>query len=1004
MIKRKLSQEAKSSLRKRKAVTKSLQALGFEGFLIPRKHKKMSYTGVLISDSSTWGKPGVFKSEALSISMGSDFVGIDIDYPDMLCTTLKRILLKNPTFMIWHGDTKPLEGGKGSFIFKTPKDSSTYTRYKRRLIRSDARLLTHGYEILRDNTSAMCYGIHHDREWYKHNGVEPAQLPIELFNYLKDMGELKKRRKKSENKAILSNNPEKIEKFLEEIEDVFTARGIFLSRLEIGELLATDDCLMKVTGNDDANHSFVLYVNKDGSHVITSNQANFRRMLPAQRDFQDIKFPIKIKKKKSKVHRSMSQKRKAEINPANTKDLKEMLQWGNVTGISANTGAGKSYMSREVILDWLEEATEHKALYVTSDNKNARAMAVLFEEHLSQVFNLNAKTSTNWKDQKAETRLVITNQHYLSRKAITDRNHYAVLAWVDTDTLVIIDEADMLYNKLKFEQPLKFRYSLRSKETGDEFDYIKPYNVCKSNAADGYHCGDCAQCDKMAIRMNAVLKTKEYTSHKITVGALESERGWTDLFTIFKKEGVLGEITELHNSEQLNLKAHKIELLDQSYLNRRKVTFNSDVTPYDSLEDLLKCAHDAFIMVNDFDDELVRATREDFLKQHKDKTNPARYANRDLTRWMMENSIRYPYALCNTPVLKLFDMSGLRRLVNTASKVVLLSATYSKQQIEFFEAAMPNIEWLQYSGKTHIAIDSLLIITTDESFSNSSFKFIDKAKGADKSSVILESVTENSSEYLEAVGEEKGQTIYAGRTLLVQPFSNFGVEKDTAGIFNRADNRIDRFALGLFSSSNSNSKVVPTTITYSRSALSRGMNLGDYDRCITEGEAYQPADSYNWQSNGENDLVSLQNNEKVRLLLQSIGRIMRAPTVYKDGHTAQVVKLRRKVITIYNAGEAFGEAIAGVLKNLCKNGAKSLHISTQYSDEKPFPAITPLDSLNRTLKAEHLWLTKGRLKKSFKPEYKKLDPRLNKAWSAIPNSIKARFGSSENLNKMKEQL
>lgn len=1004
MTKRKVSAEAKEAFKRRKAATVELHELGFEGYLIPRKHKKMSYKGVLITDKKTWDKPGVWKSEALSVFMGTEFVAIDIDHPSMLCPELKELLKAHPTFSIWHGPVKPLEGGKGSFIFKTSPTHSTYKRYKRNIIRSDNRILSHGYEILRGNTSSMCYGIHHDREWYEHNSTTPAQLPEELYEYLKRNGELKKAKKKSEHTAKLSDNPEKIEKFMEEVEDVFNNRGIFLTRLEVGELLATDDCLLKLVGADDANHTFVLYVNKDGSYVVTTNQSNFRRDLPPQRAFSDIKLPVKLKKRKrSKIHRKSTQARDAELRPADTTDLKSMMTWGRVVGISASTGSGKSFTSREAIMEWLEDSPENKAVYMTSDNKNARAMALMFDD-LSEIFNLNAKTSSAWKDHKENIRCVITNQHYLARKGITDRNHYAILSWVDSKTLVIIDEADMLYNKMKFEQPLKFRYSLRSKEGGDEFDYVRPYNVCKSNSADGYHCNDCVLSHKMAVRTNQVLKNKEYTGQKVTVGALESDKGWADLYSLFQKEGTLGEIVDLHNSDMLNLKAHKVEMLDQSYLNRRKVSFNDDVTPFDSLEDLLKCSHDAFIMINEFDEELIRSVREEFLEEHKDKTNPSRYANRDLMKYMRDHNIRYPYALCNTPVLKLFDMSGLRRLVNEAARVVLLSATYSQQQMDYFEAAMPGITWLNYTGKTFKAIDNLLVITTDEQFNNSSFKFLDRLHGGPEKVSILEEVTKNSMDYLEKIGEEDGHDVYAGRTLLVQPFSNFGTEKDSAGIFSRVENRIDRFSTGTFNSSNTNSKVVPNTVTYSRSALARGMNLGDYDRCITEGEAYQPADSYHWQSDASNNLETLQTNEKVRLLMQSVGRIMRAPTLYHDGHNKQVPKLRRKVITIYNVGAAFGEAVANVLSPLCTKGAKALHIGTTYSEDNPLPALTPYEAVQRTLQAEDAWLKSGKLKKSFKPLYNFNDPKLNKAWSSTPNEIRKRVGSMENLNTMKELL
>lgn len=1000
-----LSKEAKESRLRREGQTTLLHSLGLEGYLIPRKHKKMSYTGVMITDKTTWdkGKINPFTSEALSVYMGKEFVSVDIDKPEKLCRELRDILKKYSTLMIWHGDTKPLEGGKGSFIFKTSFTHPKYPLYKRLIVRTDKRLNTHGYEILRGNTSQMIYGLHHGREWYQHNEVSPIQLPEELFEYLRKNDELFKRRRRSKTKAILSQNPVRLQKFLEDVEDVFNNRGMFLETLDYAEKLNSDLCLLKIVGRDTEAHSFVLYINEDGSCVVTTNQSNFRSKLPSQKAFSGLKLPIKLRRRKKDI--SPTQERKAELNPANTEDLKEMMGWGKIIGVSASTGTGKSYNSRETILEWLFDDKKHKALYVTSDNKNARAMALMFDDH-SEIFTLNAQTSGGWKEEKENIRLVITNQHYLTRKGITDQNHYAVLAWVDPYTLVIIDEADMLYNKMKFEQPLKFRFSERSQETGDEFDYLKPYHVCKSSAADGFHCTDCTLSNRMAVRMNTHLKRKEYTDQKITVGALKSDVGWSDLFGWLKTSKAVGEEVPLHSSMKLDLSAHKIDMLDQSYLNRRKVTFNADVTPFESLGDLLRCSHDAFLMINNFDEELVKAKREELLESHLDKTNPSRYANRDLKKWMHENELNFPYAVCNVPVLKCFDMSSLRRLANTAARVVLLSATYSRQQIEYFEAALPGIIWLEYSGKTYKAIDSLLVITIEEQMSRGNFKFLmNVQKENNTRESILEIVTKTAPEYLEKIGEEDGHDIFAGRTLLVQPFSDFGIDSDSRGVFNRTENRIDRFASDGFVSSNTNSRVVPTTVTYSRSALARGMNLGDYDRVITEGEAYQPADSYHWQSNGENNLSELQTNEKVRLLMQSVGRIMRAPTIFEDGHNKQIDKLRIKCITIYNAGEKFGEKVAEILSPLCEKTAQSFHISASFSDDSIFPPLCTSDAILRALKIESHWLKNGRLKRSLiTPEYRKKDDRINRPWSTISSEVKKRFGTLENLNRTKEAL
>ena len=159
-----------------------LTSLGLS--VIPKSICKANYKGIRTKDKSTWNV--VDPRNALGLGIVTDTCCvIDIDKPEALDPDLQLLLEKYPTMKVWHGEDRVLEGGKGSFVFRT--DGSELLRNSSNMVDS------HGFEFFNEeNKVSMIMGVHDKCELYYIDG-DMIDLPEEILEYLRNIKVDKKR-------------------------------------------------------------------------------------------------------------------------------------------------------------------------------------------------------------------------------------------------------------------------------------------------------------------------------------------------------------------------------------------------------------------------------------------------------------------------------------------------------------------------------------------------------------------------------------------------------------------------------------------------------------------------------------------------------------------------------------------------------------------------------------------------------------------------------------------
>lgn len=156
-----------------KVWSKYLKELGLS--VIPKNLCKKNYKGIRTRDIESWDR--VDSENGLGLGVVTDTCcSIDIDNPDNLDSSLKFLLEKFPTMKVFHGEDKVLNGGKGSFIYKTTEVLK---------LRSSSKMVENlGFEFLNDNGKVQTvFGVHPKCELYKIEGT-PIELPNEIREYL----------------------------------------------------------------------------------------------------------------------------------------------------------------------------------------------------------------------------------------------------------------------------------------------------------------------------------------------------------------------------------------------------------------------------------------------------------------------------------------------------------------------------------------------------------------------------------------------------------------------------------------------------------------------------------------------------------------------------------------------------------------------------------------------------------------------------------------------------
>lgn len=237
-----------------------LKSLGLS--VIPKNLSKKNYSGIRIKDRETWNK--VDPTKVFGLGIVCDTVcSIDIDNPKNLDPTLRSLLKLYPTMKVYHGRDRVLEGGKGSFIYKTTEPLK---------LRSSAKMVNNlGFEFLNDEGKVQTViGVHPNCDMYQVEG-EPIELPKVIRDYL--MGSKDPEGRRAIPRITGKKKVIEVDNSLQ-VDEAYVLDMLRACDISLRKSLLKDNSLH--CWEESSNNWFVVSrCNATGKYFASSNHSNF---------------------------------------------------------------------------------------------------------------------------------------------------------------------------------------------------------------------------------------------------------------------------------------------------------------------------------------------------------------------------------------------------------------------------------------------------------------------------------------------------------------------------------------------------------------------------------------------------------------------------------------------------------------------------------------------------------------------------------------------------------
>ena len=463
---------------------------------------------------------------------------------------------------------------------------------------------------------------------------------------------------------------------------------------------------------------------------------------------------------------------------------------------------------------------------------------------------------------------VITHHSYLLRKGISSL-HYSFLKWIkDGQAYVIIDEVDALIDSSTMQLQKGARYKARKSRGEKEATYIK-LNQCPKFARNG-NCRNCFFAEYQRYENNDFSIPIIDTRRKLTSEEFENQKNleWPD-FT-YSDEVVL----------QNRIVARQIENHSGSLHEKNYKYILKDEETLDFGESIRDIADSAMNPTEYVEYPYFRSTGEMI-------TDPQ---NIDPKK---EHDVVYPSTPCGVKTLSFRDMSVFAYLSRYAAKVRMLSARVSQNKKEFIKGVFSDVK-MEKLTESRNKIDELLVISCDEKM-----KVIESKKDCKL--------------WFDEIEDIAKTLIFFPKKKVAKDFFKSIVKHKNIGFYE--DGYVGTYNERLLEGK------WRALSTYSRGALGRGINLGEYRVNIVDAEIYKPTICYNLSEYTTEEIEKLIEDDRIDIVYQNSGRILRG----NEG---------RKLIVLHQCQKRVADWLVQEIRPMVRNDIQRAHFENDAINAK----------------------------------------------------------------------
>lgn len=505
---------------------------------------------------------------------------------------------------------------------------------------------------------------------------------------------------------------------------------------------------------------------------------------------------------------------------------------------------------------------------------------------------------------KKSTRIVLTHHAYFSRKPVT-KDLYSVTRWVkEHHAEVLLDEIDLFIERQNCGYELDARYMLIG---GTATGSYRAAGHCPSHRGS-FRCRHCPK--RSATR---VVQCHSHLEVRQRGGTLPSQFDSmaAEEFTIARNEIPIESTVAL---PALNMQVHKL-MQTPGYLESRSFDRKSAEAEEEEANlpepekfrrfqrDLIECSfrptqveplptNEDGVLVNEDPNLLAqRAPEEDKARLDSDRA----------CKW------RFPYFTCGVRTLLLYDRAPLHFIVRHASRLIMMSATITEEQVEFLRSCADGhtLERHAIPAPTYSPLQRVIIIAHEGRL------YWDESLG--KKAAALLGIDEDPGLSNRTVIERLGNAL---SKINRKPVIFLPTKKAAGAVFGKIRERgWSYFCEGVYESRSD----LPVTesaqtdgsralLSYARSSLGTGKNLSDFRVVVVDGSVDRPHFLFNPSSATESDYLRAQEQDRLRIVTQNVGRIMRGEGT--------------KVVFVTGISRPQVEALARRLEKLTKEPAQ----------------------------------------------------------------------------------
>lgn len=523
--------------------------------------------------------------------------------------------------------------------------------------------------------------------------------------------------------------------------------------------------------------------------------------------------------------------------------------------VVAPTGSGKTTANAAYSLECMLKGD--KVLYVCS----TKAEMEQFKQTINNTAPEAIKNRVHYHqaddmDIPSTSLMIVTHHHFLMRAGMMN-GHYPVVDWAEK-AVVIVDETDALMMQMAKAIPVTTRVT---KSHNGEIRYV---GNCPSASSNRYRCEDCQLCEKIPMKS---FHGKIWTT-EIPMYPMDDYTFNTPIKCDPTATGLFSDTTDprlMSKGKMHKLRVSKINKPQR--FQPTTVMDNDNIPKYTQASEWLatviaESEEPTLVSTNEDLRDIFRQAYSKFYMEHtpdpesNDQEKDARaYANKQMNIAMKGDKLRsYPIHTCGVQEMHYLDTFVFKKVINGAKCVRYSTGTLSdrkKKVLNKIHGAGNEPSYISVENTTFVPIKKLSVLLVENTLTHSDIKKIYQAR-------------ENSADMYDGVK--------IGKNLIILPTigacDGLGTIMKDAAVYKHSEARASVFEPY-------QGGIWETLITYGRSPLGRGMNLGDYSSVMIDSSIFKPMYSYDFHSAA--NLLDVQEEERISFEMQNSGRILRMP-------------------------------------------------------------------------------------------------------------------------------